>query len=100
MIVPDKQMESFIQVAKHYEQDIRYFSPDDLSLSQGDTVRICGGPFDGAIGTLTRIKGQRDKRVFVKIENIATVVTAALEPEYIEVLSSAHTPKSKRTNIS
>ncbi|MDR1056202.1 MAG: UpxY family transcription antiterminator [Prevotellaceae bacterium] len=80
--VPDKQMENFINVSKHYDEQIVYL--DISTLKKGDKVRITGGPFSGIEGEFLRVKG--DRRVVVNLENIMAVATAFIHPSLIEIL--------------
>ena len=51
-------------------------------MRKGDKVRITGGLFEGAIGTLMRIKGNR--RVVVSIPGVIAVATTDIHPSLIE----------------
>ncbi len=84
-IIPDKQMEDFISVASHFNDDISYFKPEDLELKKGTKVRVIGGIFDGVEGTLLKVKGKRSKRIVIEIPGVA-IATSYIEPDLIEVL--------------
>lgn len=84
MKVPDRQMDSFIRVASHYDEDIRYFHPEEISLAKGQRVRIIGGIFDGAEGTLLKVKGIRERRLVVSIDGMLSVAAARIAPKFIE----------------
>lgn len=86
LVVPDKEMDAFIRVASQYEEDILYFSPDEIDLRKGMRVRIHGGAFDQVEGTLLKVKGKRRKRVVIKLEHVTAIAAAEIEPELIEVL--------------
>ena len=82
LVVPDRQMHSFIAVAGAYDEQIVYLDPTIVSLRGGDRVRIVGGVFSGVEGIFIRIKG--DRRVVVSIEGVMAVATAFVHPSLIE----------------
>ena len=82
LVVPDRQMESFIAVAGHHEEEIVYLDPAELNLTKGDRVRVLAGPFAGAEGVFVRVKG--DRRVVVTIEGVVAVATTFVHPSLIE----------------
>lgn len=84
--VPDVQMENFIKAAIHYEEDLTYYSPDEIQLEKGTRVRVIGGTFNGVEGTLLKVKGKRSKRVVISIKNVVALSVAEIEPELIQVL--------------
>ena len=86
LVVPDAQMERFIKIATHSDEDIKFFNAEELGLSQGDIVRVHGGPFDGCEGEFVRLKGRRAKRVVVSLQGLMAVATAEIAPDYIEVI--------------
>ncbi|MBR1726592.1 MAG: KOW motif-containing protein, partial [Muribaculaceae bacterium] len=59
-----------------------YLNPEPGDFSQGDRVRILGGPFEGAEGVFVRVKG--DRRVVVHIEGVVAVATTFIHPSLIE----------------
>lgn len=87
--VPDGQMESFMRVAQEYEEDIRYFRPDEIDWEAGDSVRIVGGKLDGVEGMLQCVKGKSGGRVVVSIPGLVAVSTWEISPDYLEILSFA-----------
>lgn len=86
MKVPDAQMEAFIKVAGHYDNDLVYYSPDEIDLKQGMRVKVHGGTFDGVEGTLLKIKGKRNKRVVICIKDVLALSIVEFEPELLEIL--------------
>lgn len=88
LTVPDAQMEAFIRVARHAEEDLLYFRPDEIRLEKGDRVRVHGGKFDGLEGILLKVKGKRSKRVVVKLNDLAAVAASYIEPDLIEVIDN------------
>ena len=84
LVVPDNQMQEFIRVASHYEEDLTYYKPEEICLNRGDKVRVHGGVFDGVEGILVKVKGKRSKRIVIQIPGIMAVAMAEIEPELIE----------------
>ena len=87
LVVPSYQMENFIKVASHYDEELTYFKPEEVELNEGDFVRIIGGKFNGAKGQLLRLKGKRGKRLVVRIPRIMAVASTYIEPEFIQVIT-------------
>jgi transcription antitermination factor NusG len=84
MIVPDRQMLSFIAVAGQEEESILYFQPGELDLTKGDKVRIIGGPFAGVEGIFIQTAGKHEKRVIVEIPGILAVGTTSVKSSLVE----------------
>lgn len=83
LIVPEKQMKSFISVASLSEQaEVLYLDPTLITLAKGAPVRVKGGIFDGAEGRFVRIRG--DRRVVVTIPGVAAVATTFVHPSLVE----------------
>lgn len=99
MKVPDYQMDNFIRVVQHFEEDLTYFRPDELQLNKGSYVKIIGGKFDGAKGELLKIKGKRSKRLVVCIPQIMAVAATHIEPEFIRVISEEEFLKDEELKI-
>lgn len=86
LTVPEEQMNEFIELTKHYEEELLYFRPEEIHLDKGVRVRVIGGPFNGVVGTLMKVKGKRSKRIVVKINDVAAIASAHIDPEFIEVI--------------
>ena len=87
LTVPTKAMEDFIAVTEHHEEHVTYFRPEEISLQEGDMIRIKGGIYDGREGTIMRIKGKRNKHLVVQIPG-TLVAAVELTPEIVELNSS------------
>ena len=85
IIVPDRDMEQFIQVTQDSNEKLVYLRPDEIDLRKGTPIRILGGPFNGIEGTFIKIQGHRNRRVVVMLKNIG-VAMAEVTPDLIEVL--------------
>lgn len=86
IIVPPKQMEQFIAVCQTQNEELIFLQPEEINLSKGTRVRIVGGMFDGIEGVFVKLKGKRQRRVVVLLDNIAAVATAEISPDLIQVL--------------
>ena len=86
MKVPDSEMDNFIRVTSHAEEELRYFRPEEVNLTKGQRIRIIGGLFDGTEGTLLKVKGIRERRLVVSITGLIAVAATHIEPEYIQLL--------------
>lgn len=82
MVIPRRQMDNFIAVAGSYDEQLIYIENDPGMLKKGDKVRVLGGIFEGAEGTLLRIKG--DRRVVVSIPGVIAVATANIHASLLE----------------
>ena len=83
--VPDNQMENFIKVAGTYEEKLIYLNPEPGDFSNGERVRIIGGPFEGAEGIFVRIK--RDRRVLISIPGVVAVATTHVHLSMLEKIT-------------
>ena len=86
IVVPDDQMDSFIQIASLHEKDTAYYKPDEIDVRKGTRVCIHGGKLDGVKGVFMRVKGKRNRRVVVMLEGIMGI-SAEVHPDLIEVIS-------------
>ena len=84
IIVPNEQMDNFIQVASQKNEPILYLSNEEINLKQGDKVKIIDGVFKGVEGIFMRIKGS--KRVVVAIPELFAVATAYLPTRFIQAI--------------
>lgn len=86
LTVPDDQMENFIKVASHYEENTVFFRPDEIDIAKGTRVCIHGGKFDGVKGVFMHVRGKRNRRLVVMLEGVMAVV-AEVCPDLVEVIS-------------
>jgi transcription antitermination factor NusG len=86
MVVPDRQMNPFIKAVTEMEERITFLQPDELELQKGDTVRVHGGPLDGQIGEIVKLKGKRKKRLVLRLMDFAAISISTVEPEYVELI--------------
>lgn len=85
MVVPTSDMSRFIR-AVTVSQGCQYFAPDELGPELiGKDVMIKGGPLDGSVGKLLKIRGSKKKRLIVDLKGII-VAAVEVSPEYIQLL--------------
>ena len=85
MKVPEKEMDNFIKIATHTEEELMYFQPDEINFKPGSRIRIIGGPFDGAEGYFVKVQGKRNRRLVVKLDGLMAI-SAEVEPDFVEVI--------------
>lgn len=74
-MVEDSQMYMFMQIARHYQNRLPFFSLDEIDLEEGDLVEVVNGDFPGLIGTF--IPHPKSKRGKVVLSVAHTLATAA-----------------------
>ena len=94
LTVPTKAMEDFIAVTENHEEHVTYFRPEEISLHEGDKIRIKGGFYDGREGIIMRIKGKRNKHLVVQIPGVL-IAAIELSPEMIEYTGEKRKVKSE-----
>ena len=91
--IPTKAMEDFIAVTQHREEHVSYFRPEEISLQEGDHIRIKGGLYDGREGIIMRIKGKRNRHLVVQIPGFLAAAVE-LSPQMIELNPVAEPSRS------
>jgi Transcription termination factor nusG. len=86
IIVPDRQMNYFIDLTSLQDKELLYFSNNELNLTKGEKVRVIDGEFKGYEGIFVKVKGARDRRVVIEIKGIIAVAMATINPDYIEII--------------
>ena len=87
IIVPESQMKDFITVSSSDDSNLVYFDAAECSIPAGTKVRICGGAFDGVTGNFVKVKGKRNKKVVLAIQNVMAVAIDAFSYDSIEVIN-------------
>lgn len=82
MIVPERQMNDFILIAKNSERGTTYFDSSLMALKKGDKVRVIKGPLKGVVGDFIRIK--RRFHIVITIANMLSVVSVDILPSMVE----------------
>lgn len=88
IIVPQLQMQRFMEVQEVDNEHILWFAPQDVNFSKGMNVRVIDGQFKGYEGTLVKVKGARDKRVVVAIEGVIAVAMASINPSFLQLVDN------------
>lgn len=83
LTIPTKAMEEFIAVTENHEERVTYFRPEEISLQEGDRIKIKGGLYNGREGIIMRIKGKRNRHLVVQIPG-ALIAAVELSPEIVE----------------
>lgn len=84
IVVPDKQMEDFIQVCSESNEGVVYLSDPSVKLRNGAKVRVINGPFIGVEGTVVRIK--KSRRIMVEIPGIIAAASTYVPMEDLEII--------------
>ncbi len=87
IVVPDKQMAAFIKLYESGNYEISGDYEIINSIEPGMQVRVKEGPFEGMVGTFQRIKGHRNKRFVISIDQVACISTTIISPNMVEILN-------------
>ena len=96
IVVPASQMADFRRVCESENDKVRVLLPGSVSLEKGTKVRIISGEFEGVEGTFVRLAGGRGRRVMVEIPFVASVVTATISPDFIEIADKDAAPAAQQ----
>lgn len=88
IIVRDDEMQRFIRVVENFEDEVTYFTPDEINIEKGTKVRIIGGNFNGVEGVFVKVKGKRSKRVVIMLDKLCAVAMAEVDSDLIEVIKN------------
>lgn len=85
MVVRDEDMDRFIKAVNN-TPDPEILLPSSITKEMiGRKVRIEGGPLDGYIGNLIKVRGTKKRRLIVEIPDIITA-TVEVDPDLITFL--------------
>ncbi len=85
MIVPMEEMARFINVVTS-TPSCCYYAPGEIGPDMiGRDVMIKGGPLDGHVGRLLKVRGSKKKRLIVELKGII-VAAVEVEPQYIQMV--------------
>lgn len=84
--VPIKEMENFIRVAGHTEEELTYYQPEEINLKVGTRIRVLGGAFDGAEGYFVKVQGKRNRRLVIKLDGVMAV-SVEVKPDLVEIIN-------------
>ena len=92
LTVPEKEMKNFIEVCNQTEQEVHFYKIDEINkgknkidIAKGQRVRVHGGPFDQVEGYFMKVAKKRGRQLVVIIPDLL-VVSAEVEPEYIQII--------------
>jgi len=94
MVVPDYQMRPFMKAINEMSERVTFLQPDEVALRRGDRVRVHGGPLDGCVGEVMRVKGKRKKQLVLHIVDFAAISVTTVEPEYLEIIGDDEPPSN------
>ena len=86
IVVPAKQMADFRRVCESENEKVEVLLPGRVSLKTGTRVRIIGDEWNGVEGVFVRLAGHRSRCVVVEIPMVASVATATISPDQIELI--------------
>lgn len=86
IIVPEYQMQQFMDVCDTYNESLVYLSPEEINLEKGTPVKIVGGAFDGIEGMFLSVNKSPKKRVVVLIQGLTAVMIAEFDNGYLQVI--------------
>ena len=93
LTVPDEEMTNFIKVCEQTEQEVHFYKIDEINkgkdkinIEKGKRVRVHGGPFDQVEGYFMKVAKKRGRQLVVIIPDLL-VVSAEVEPEYIQIIA-------------
>lgn len=81
--IPDDQMNIF-RLVTSIDDKLEYLGDSTEAYNVGQQVLVTGGPFEGAIGRIFRIKG--DKRLVVSISGVCAVATSYIPSCFLKKL--------------
>ena len=81
-VISDYEMRMFRLITDTGNENLEYFTEDLQKFHEGQRVRVIAGEFEGAEGTVVRIK--KDRRLVVSITGICAVATPHLPPALLQ----------------
>lgn len=83
--VPTEEMDNFIRVCRHNEEQVEYFMPGEIDLRPGERIEVIGGDWTGVKGWFQRVEGKRSRRLVVRLDNILAAVVS-ISPDLVRRL--------------
>lgn len=80
--IDEEEMRIFMLVTSVDDERLQYLDVDSVNYKEGQRVRVLGGPYEGCVGYIKRIKGNR--RLLVSVEGLALVATSYIPSEFLE----------------
>lgn len=86
IIIPEHQMAAFICLFESGKGEINDDPETINNIRPGQNVRVTEGPFQGLVGTFQRMKGGRNKRFIITLDNLLIISTTEVSPSMIEII--------------
>ena len=80
--IDEEEMRIFKLVTSVDDERLQYLDVNSVNYKEGQRVRVLGGPYEGCVGYIKRIKGNR--RLLVSVEGLALVATSYIPSEFLE----------------
>lgn len=71
IIVPTQQMDQFIDAMSCHQDEVTYIDLTDTYIEKGTPIRVTDGKFKGYEGELAKVKGKRNRLVYVVLKGVA-----------------------------
>jgi transcription antitermination factor NusG len=84
IVVPERQMNDFMQVASTLDEDLIYLTEISAKLREGQTVRVKNGPLAGITGKIVRIR--KSRRILVELPGTLAIASTYVKMEDVEVV--------------
>ena len=81
-----RRLERFITFCTAAQDDLRFFTPEEVTLKAGDRVRVIGGPFNGQEGYFLKTAGKRSKSLVIELPGCLLAATTTVLPELVQVI--------------
>ena len=85
-LINEAEMERFITFCTAAQDDLRFFTPEEVKLKAGDRVRVIGGPFNGQEGYFLKTAGKRSKSLVIELPGCLLAATTTVLPELVQVI--------------
>lgn len=86
IVISDRDMDHFMQVAAFAKEKINYIDTELNPLSKGCKVRVSSGEFKGYEGILIRPKGSRSRKVVLDVNGVLSVEIPSVDIELLEII--------------
>lgn len=93
-VVSPWAMDSFMRIARCYENSLPLYDIGDIDLEEGDRVEVVDGPFAGLSGTYMPRKKSTRGNVVIALDGLHGSIAWDVEARHVRILSFA--PGSKR----
>lgn len=95
----EKEMEDLKKVVDQTDGETQIYDPKDIDLSEGDKIKILGGPFDGQEGFVVSQNGKDNGIVYLQIADSIFTRPVGVAPETIRIIEFAKGTKHQYKKI-